>query len=380
MIYRLAVLLLLLSALQACTGWLAEPEPEPGIGPPVSWEKLEGWRSDRHAEAWPALLESCTRLSGQAGWKDICRDARRLDSPSDAEARAFFESRFRPHPVTADDGGRTGLVTGYYEPLLRGSLEPGGRYSVPLYGPPDDLLTIDLDEVAPELDDRRLRGRLQGRTVTPYPSRAEITSDPGALSGTELLWLDDEVDAFFLHVQGSGRVRLPDGRVVAARFADHNGHPYRSIGRRLIETGELERDQVNLFTIRTWLREHPGQLREVLNHNPRFVFFSLDDEPAEGPRGALNVPLTPGRSLAVDRDRIDLGVPVWLDTSMPGEPGTPLRRLMLAQDTGGAIQGWLRADVFWGLGRDAERKAGLMKEQGRMFVLLPGDAQPPPEG
>lgn len=365
--HRLLLSLLLVPFLNACTGL----PPEPGIGEPVPWDEIKGWQSDHHAEAWPALLASCRKLGDQADWREICREAGEIQAPTDARARAFFESRFRPHPVVGADGSREGLVTGYFEPLLRGSLQRSEHYRYPLYEPPADLLTIDLGASHAELGDLQLRGRLQGRSVVPYPTRAELTSAPEALSGSELLWVDDPVDAFFLHVQGSGRVALPDGRIVAVRFADHNGHPYRSIGRRLIETGELEREDVDLFSIRRWLREHPGRARELLNHNPRYIFFSLEEESVGNPVGALNVPLTPGRSLAVDRERIPMGLPVWLSTSMPGEPGRPLQRLMMAQDTGSAIKGWNRADVFWGLGRDAEKKAGLMKERGRLFVLLP---------
>lgn len=366
---RRFITVLSILGLQACTGPFQAPEP--GIGEAVSWDRLPGWQSDRHGEAWPALLASCERLGDESGWRSVCRDAAALEDPSDARVRVFFESHFEPHPVTGDEGNREGLITGYYEPLLRGSLERSDRYRYPLYGPPDDLLTLKLGGAYPELADRQLRGRLRGKTVVPYPTRAELAESPGALAGAELLWVDDAVDSFFLHVQGSGRVALPDGRTVAVRFADHNGHPYRSIGRRLIRTGELERENVNLFSIRRWLRDHPGDAQALLNHNPRFIFFRLDPGPVDDPVGALNVPLTAGRSLAVDRERIPLGVPVWLSTTMPGKPGRPLNRLMLAQDTGGAIKGWNRADVFWGLGGDAERKAGLMKEKGRMFVLLP---------
>lgn len=366
--------ILLLSTLAACTAPFQEPEP--GIGEPVPWERLEGWRSDNHAKAWPALLASCRKLRAEPAWRDICRDAARLDDPGDAEARAFVEDRLQPHPVIGDGGDRDGLITGYYEPLLHGSRQRSERYRFPLYERPGDLLRIELDGAYPELGERQLRGRLQGNTVVPYPARAELAASPELLAGSELLWVDDPVDAFFLQVQGSGRVMLPDGRIVAVRFADHNGRPYRSIGRRLIRSGELERDAVNLFSIRRWLRNHPDRMQALFNHNPRFVFFRLDNEPARGPTGALNVPLTPGRSLAVDRERIPLGAPVWLSTTMPGQPDERLERLMMAQDTGGAIKGWTRADVFWGQGEAAERRAGLMKETGRMFVLLPRPAEP----
>jgi len=367
--YRFALPLVLLLLIQGCTG--PPRAPEPGIGEPVSWDALARWDADRQVEAWPALLASCEKLVDEPAWTAVCRDASRLDQPSDVRVRRFLESRLRPHPVVAEDGGRKGLITGYYEPLLRGSLQRGGRYQVPLYAPPDDLLRIDLGGAYPELNDLQLRGRLEHGRVVPYPSRGELGARPDALAGHELLWVDDTVDAFFLHVQGSGRVRLADGRTVAVRFADHNGRPYHSIGRHLIDIGALDREEVTLFSIRRWLREHPAGARRVYAHNPRFIFFRLHEGPVGNPVGAMNVPLTPGRSLAVDRTRIPMGVPVWLSTSMPGDPERPLQRLMMAQDTGGAIRGWTRADVFWGLGREAERKAGLMKEQGRMYVLLP---------
>lgn len=360
----LAVLLLI----QSCV--LAPPESE-GIGNPVPWDRLDGWETDRHAEAWPTLLRSCTKLEDRPSWSDVCRAATTMADPTDRQVKTFFEKHFRPHPVRDDKGRRQGLITGYFEPLLRGSRQPGGRYRYPLYRPPPDLLTLDLGEAYPEIEGRGLGGRLEGNTVRPYPARKKLEASPGILSGNELLWIDDPVDVFFLHVQGSGRVRLPDGRIVAVGFADHNGRPYRSIGRRLIDTGELDREDVDLFSIRQWLRQHPDRARALLHHNPRYVFFRLGVASSIGPTGALNVPLTAGRSMAVDPDAIPLGVPIWLETSSPGRPDTPLNRLMMAQDTGGAIKGYNRGDVFWGSGDTAERNAGRMKQPGRMFVLLP---------
>lgn len=364
---RLSLILYVLALIQSCT--IAPPQP--GLGEPIPWERLEGWHADRHAQAWPALLNSCTRLANQARWRAVCRAADAAGDPADREARIFFETHFRPYPVYGDKGRREGLITGYYEPLLHGSLEPGGRYRYPLYGPPGDLVTLDLGGAYPELAGRQLRGRLVSGIVRPYPDRAQLGAAPGILAGAELLWVDDPIDAFFLHIQGSGRVRLPDGGTLAVGFADHNGRPYRSIGRRLIDTGELDREDVNLFSIRRWLRTNPERVESLLHHNPRYVFFRLRSDAAKGPEGALNVPLTAGRSLAIDKEKLPLGAPVWLETTTPGQPGRPLNRLMMAQDTGGAIRGHNRADVFWGSGEEAERMAGLMKQKGRIFVLLP---------
>jgi membrane-bound lytic murein transglycosylase A len=213
--------------------------------------------------------------------------------------------------------------------------------------------------------------------VVPYLSRGEIGNGAGAerLKGNELLWVDDPVGLFFLQVQGSGRVQLPDGSVVRVGYADQNGHPYQSIGAQLVARGALAREEVNLDSIRVWLAAHPDEAEDVLNSNPSFVFFALREPPAEtsvdGPLGSLNVALTPQRSAAVDPSFIALGSPLWLDTTLPGAEPRPYRRLLFAQDTGGAIKGPVRADVFFGHGPAAERLAGHMKQPGRLYVLLP---------
>lgn len=367
--HRTIVFVSLLLFIQAC----AVVPPKPGLGEPVPWHRLDDWDTDRHARAWPALLNSCTKLRESPRWRAVCQAAEPIQGPTDREAKAFFETYFQAYPVHGDNNHRSGLITGYYEPLLRGSFERSTRYRYPLYEPPGDLLRIDLGDVDPALANRQLRGRLNGRSVTPYPDRAHLQATPGVMSGSELIWVDDLFDAFFLHVQGSGRVLLPDGSVIALGYADHNGRPYRAIGKRLIAMGELARGDVNLFSIKRWLRSHPGKAKTLLHHNPRFVFFRLRHNAADGPAGSLNVPLTAGRSLAVDKEKIPLGAPVWLETSVPGRPEIPLNRLMMAQDTGSAIRGYNRADVFWGQGKDAERKAGLMKQPGQLFVLLPRD-------
>ena len=262
-------------------------------------------------------------------------------------------------------------ITGYYEPLLNGSREQSGQYRYPLYGVPEDLLVVDLGAVYPQLKGMRLRGKLVGNRIVPYHDRAQLDDDQQLLEGAELLWVDSPVDVFFLHVQGSGLVQLADGSVVAVGYAEQNGHPYQSIGRALIEMGELQPEEVTLFSIREWLHSNPERMYEVLAQNPSYVFFNLKDTPEDGPVGSLNVVLTPRRSIAVDRNVIPLGAPVWLQTTLPNEDRSPLNQLMLAQDTGGAIKGHVRADVFWGRGGEAEEMAGLMKQPGELFVLLP---------
>ena len=342
----------------------------PGIGERVDWSALQGWEADNHAEAWEGLLRSCDKLA-ELQWRRVCDLARTAGTPSDDEAKAFFEAHFDLRPVYAQDGQSEGLVTGYYEPLLRGSRAPTDEYRYPLHGVPDDLLVVDLGAVYPQLKNLRLRGKLVGNRVVPYHDRAQLDANPELLSGAEILWVDSAVDAFFLHVQGSGRVRLDDGSTVAVGYANQNGHPYQSIGRVLIDMGALQQEEVSLFTIRDWLRDNPEIAADVLASNPSYVFFTMKEDTDDGPVDSLNVPLTPERSIAVDRRVIPLGAPVWLQTSLPDERATPFNRLMLAQDTGGAIKGHVRADVFWGRGLYAERMAGLMKQPGQLFVLLP---------
>ena len=349
---------------------------EAGIGEPVGWAALPGWQDDSLAEAWPALLTQCTRLSGADPlWIGICDDARRLEKPNDGEVRTFFEERFQPHEVIGTDGGAEGLITGYYEPTLFGSMQQDDRFAYPLYARPDSLLKIELAELFPSLKGKRVRGRLVGDRVIPFFDRSAIDSGDQPLKGNELLWVDDPYGAFFLQVQGSGRVRLPDGSTVGVGYSDQNGHQYVSIGKRLIEWGELAPEEVSLFTIRRWLEQNPERSKTLLNENPSYVFFIQSDLNEPGPRGSLNVPLTAERSAAVDRARIPLGTPIWLSTTLPTEseadPAALYRRLLFAQDTGGAIKGPVRADVFFGNGERAERLAGTMKQPGRLFALLP---------
>jgi membrane-bound lytic murein transglycosylase A len=243
-------------------------------------------------------------------------------------------------------------------------------------GVPPDLLTIDLSEVVPDLKNMRLRGRLQGNKVVPYYSRAEIVAHENDFADRVLLWVDDAVELFFLQIQGSGRVKLPDGKLVRIGYADQNGHPYRSVGRVLIDRGELTLDQASMQGIQAWARANPDKLNELLNNNPSYVFFrEVQSSGNEGPQGALGVPLTAERSIAVDARSVPLGAPVFLSTKQPNT-GMPLNRLMLAQDTGGAISGVVRADFFWGFGAEAGNRAGRMKHDGEMWVLLPPGIAP----
>jgi len=354
------------------------PAPPPVAQPPVqtlqvtTFQSIPGWNEDRLREAWPAFLTSCEVLVRRPDWREPCMVAREVKGADEAAVRLFFESFFVPHQVFNADGSDQGLVTGYYEPLLRGARKRGGRFQTPLHKEPADLLTIDLGSVYPELRNMRLRGKVVGNKVVPYPSRGQMMQD-GALAGHELLWVDDPIEAFFLQVQGSGRVYLEDTKeTVRIAYANQNGHPYRSIGRYLVDKGEMTLDQASAQSIKAWYAANPARREELLSANPSYVFFREEklSEPIPGPKGALGVPLTDQRSIAVDPQFVPLGAPVFLSTTQPNST-VPLRRLMLAQDTGGAIKGAVRADYFWGFGAQAGERAGKMKQRGAMWVLLP---------
>jgi membrane-bound lytic murein transglycosylase A len=335
---------------------------------------------------WPAFLQSCQALAANAAWKDVCTRSAAVDRRSATAIRGFFAGGFDAWRVRAVAPAESrdrdpeirdsGLVTGYYEPLLKGSRRPSSKYRVPLYRVPDDLIAVDLTTVYPELAGVRMRGRLQGKKIVPYPSRAEINAS-NTLRGNELLWVDDPIDAFFLHVQGSGRIQLDDGRTTRVGYGDSNGHPYRSIGRWLVDRGELTIDQASMQGIKAWAALNPQRLNQLLDQNPSFVFFRelpLGD-PAAGPKGALGAPLTPHASLAVDTRFIPLGAPVLLRSTDPAT-GAAFTRPMMAQDTGAAIRGPLRFDYFWGFGAEAGEKAGRQKHEGSAWVFTPKGVAP----
>lgn len=376
--------LLVLLLLAACA-----PEPEPGTSADaVSYRKtdlsaLPGWNTDRVSAALPALKRSCGKLrlrsdnqliepeslGGHVGaWRGACDALARLsDNSDDAAVKAFLKDWFTAYEVVSGTG--PGLFTGYYEPELEGALTHKSGYDTPLLERPADLVLVNLGDWRSALNGERIAGRLRGGRLVPYESRAEIEAGALAENAKPLLWLKDPVDAFFLHIQGSGLVKLDDGSSLRVGYDGNNGHIYFPIGRYLVESGEIDRDKVSLQTIREWLNRNPGQMQAVMNRNPSYIFFRKIQ--GDGPIGAEGVALTEGRSLAVDRRYIPLGVPIWLDVDYPDERGQPLRRLVVAQDTGGAIRGAVRGDVFWGHGAAAAEKAGPMAAEGRYFVLLP---------
>ncbi len=336
----------------------------------ANWQDLPEWQEENPALAWESMLVSCRALAKQDAWREVCAAAASIKDPDRLQARRFFELNFTPFQLTHADGGDHGLITGYYEPLLKGSRKLTSRYRHPVYGLPDDLLVVDLTDLHPELKGLRLRGRIEGRRIVPYYDRAQIEQGRGAIAGREIVWVDDAIELFFLQIQGSGRIALESGEILRLGYADQNGHPYRSIGRLLVERGELPLEKASMQGIKAWARANPGKVAELLNQNASYVFFRELPADLPGPLGALGLPLTARRSLAVDPRFVPLGAPVYIATTWPLS-SRPLNRLMLAQDTGGAIRGPVRADFFWGFGEEAAREAGRMKQPLRMWVLLP---------
>jgi membrane-bound lytic murein transglycosylase A len=329
---------------------------------PVAFAALPGWGNDNLAAALPAFLKSCARLEKDrteapfgppgsgvdygrvADWLPVCRAAAAVPANDAAAVRRFFEGAFVPVAV-ADYGDAGGLFTGYFEIELNGSRHRHGPYQTPIYRRPPDL------------------------GAGPRHSRAQI--EDGALSGRglELFWVDSPIDAFFLQIQGSGRIRLEDGQVVRVGYDGQNGLPYVPIGRLLIERGEIPRNKLTMASIRAWMQAHPKAGAGLRREDPSYVFFRIVK--GDGPLGAEHVALTPERSLAVDRAYIPLGVPIWLAAEERYIPNVTVRRLVVAQDAGGAIKGPVRGDLFWGAGRAAGGRAGEMDALGRDYLLLP---------
>jgi len=369
-----------------------EPLPPPVELPPLvelepaTFAELPGWSADAAAEALPALRATCpggvrgkasalAPFGEPAAWRALCGSIASFRGDS-AALRALLERETEPYAL-ADRGKEEGLLTGYYEPELRGSRRRTGKFVHPLYLDPKDQMVVDLGEFRHDLAGRKVVGMIRHGRFRPYWDRAEI--EAGALGGRrlEMLWVDDPVALFFLQIQGSGRVVLPDGTFERVGYAGQNGHDYTAIGRTLIEMGELTREEVSLQSIRAWLRAHPERADEVMRSNRSYVFFRR--LAGSGPEGASGVVLTPGRSLAVDDELVPYGVPLWVGSTLPAVPDLdraeqPLGRLVVSQDTGGAIVGVVRGDLFLGPGREAEELAGRMKQPLRLWLLAPRGA------
>lgn len=363
----------------------APERPAPGLTlAPTAFSALRGWKADDHAAAAAALRRSCAARAErmapapaarpQAVWQAACAALADVPEGDRDAARAYFETWFEPFTVAAGEA-REGLLTGYYEPELRGSRRRHGRYDVPLYLRPPELVTVDLGAFRPALAGERIAGRVAGGRLVPFADRAAIEGGALAGRGLELVWVDDPVAAFFLHVQGSGRIVLDDGTAMRVGYAAANGHPYTAIGRTLIDAGEIAPERMSMQAIRGWLEAHPARARAVMAQNASYVFFREIDGP--GPIGAEGVALTAGRSLAVDPRYHAFGTPVWIETEDPLRPGVALHRLAIAQDGGAAIRGPLRGDLFFGHGPEAAAAAGRMKAPVRFTILLPRRADAP---
>jgi membrane-bound lytic murein transglycosylase A len=347
-----------------CPAPAAKPAPETAVYLEYAFEALPGWPSAGLDQSLRAFLAGCPRPGALAR---ACEAARLVPAADPPAARAFFEATFVPYALVSSEGASSGLITGYYEPVIEGSRAQTERFRFPIFGVPEDLIVVDLATVNPDVRNLRLRGRLEGRRLVPYASRAEIETK--GVPAPVIAWAASPVELFFLQIQGSGQVQLDTGERIRVGFADQNGHPYRSLGRYLLDRGELVLEQTSMQGIKEWASANPTKLQEALNANPSYVFFR-ELPPSEGPPGALGVPLSPEFSLAVDRRFVTLGAPVYLATTYPLSEA-PLERLMAAQDTGGAIRGIVRADFYWGTGPEAGALAGRMRQQGSLWLLWP---------
>lgn len=364
-----------LSLLAACQGTPPKAPTPATPPPPIAVDALPGIQQDDLAGLDQAISRQCRLARPPGQWPRLCAEFSGLP-PDGASLRQWLNQRFEARELL-DDQQPDGLLTGYYEPLLTGSRQQEHPRQVPLRAMPTDLLIIDLSAVAPSLKGLRLRGRLDGQRVVPYANRQQIEDGErrhGVGEQPVIAWADDPVDAFFLEIQGSGRLQLRDGTMIRIGYADQNGHPYKAIGSTLVQRGALKKEEVTAPAIQAWLRAHPEEGRKVMQTNPGVVFFRElpedTNDPGAGPLGAMSVPLTPNRSLAVDRKHVPLGSPVFIQSTHPISQ-QPMARVMMAQDTGGAIRGRRRGDYFWGFGSEAGLAAGLMKAPARMWVLVP---------
>lgn len=367
--------LLLFFLLSACAP-KAPPPPHLALTR-VAFSDLPGWRNGDQAAALPALLRSCAALAklpddaslGVAGsardWRKPCATAATLDHPTDDAARRFFESAFTPFAMT-DNGKSDALVTGYYEPEIIAARQKSARFGVPILARPPDLVGVSLGDFRPSWRGERIAGRVVDGKLVPYWTRAEIEGGTLDRFHLALFYAADPIDLFFLQIQGSGRVRLPDGRTVEIGYDGENGRAYVALGRLLVERGAMTLDHVSMQSIAAWLRAHPADAKTLMDENPSYVFFRVLAGGA--PLGAEGVDLTPQHSVAVDPRFVPLGTPLWLDVA---QDGAATRRLAVAQDTGAAIKGPLRADLFCGAGAAAAAQAGPLRASGRMFLLLP---------
>jgi len=364
------------SLLTACSVSAPKPDAPPSTSPATyakaDWKALPAVSDSDLQAGFGAWRSACPRLKTDATWASTCAAAANV-AINPTAIHQFLQDHLEVYSLRAGGHRADGLITGYYEPVYSGSLTRTTKTPVPVYGVPTDMVSVQLDELYPELKGKRLRGRVEGRVLRPYDDAAKISAK--GVNAPVLAWLSNPMDLQFLQIQGSGRIRLDDGRQLRIAYADQNGHPYRPIGRWLVAQGELKKEDVTMDAIRAWADAHPQRVTELLASNPSYVFFTKGPDGDEGPRGSLNVPLTAGYSVAVDRTVVPLGSLLWLSTTRPD--GSPVVRPVAAQDTGGAIAGEVRADLYWGTGDAAGKLAGDMKQKGNLWLLWPKGAALP---
>jgi membrane-bound lytic murein transglycosylase A len=364
----------------------------------VEFSEIPGIADDELVDAWPAFLKTCVAISQQQpvlrssvvpneALKRVCSQALSLASPTRAAVSQFFQSHFRAFeivPHDADSARTSAFLTGYYEPIIDGALQQTPDFTEPLLSRPDDLIAIDPKECFQASSAGITSGRRkEDGNLEPYPDRRSISLGALGHHSRAIAWVRDGIEAFMIHVQGSAALRLGNGQIIRLSYAGRNGHPYTSIGKLLVDSGQVALAEMSLARLKRWVRDNgqnPGEKgRELLLHNASYIFFELDNSRSRslGPIGGSGVPLTPLRSIAVDRNIWSYGLPFWIDASLPWrEPKgveTPFRRLMIAQDTGSAIIGPSRADIYFGSGEDAGTLAGSIRHRGRMIVFLPAE-------
>lgn len=327
----------------------------------VGFHEIEGFYSDDLTHALDVFKKDCKKSKRNELFKEVCQKAE-----YETDGRKFFTINFQPYKLLDNNSSDEGTITGYYEPLLYGSLQKNKRYKYPVYKTPKDMMIVDFVSAYPELKTYKLRGKLVGNKVVPYDSRAQIESNPS--KNLEVIaYVDNKVDLFLLHVQGSGKILLDNGELINVGYAEQNGRKFKGIGTYMLNKGYISKDELSAQGMKKYLDKNPAKADEVLNQNESYVFFHKSEQ---GATGSLGTQLTAKRNLAVDRSVIPLGMPVFLSTKNPIDK-KPINQLMVAADVGGAIKGDIRADFFWGYGEDAFAYAGRMKEKGKMYVLMP---------
>jgi membrane-bound lytic murein transglycosylase A len=394
MIRRISLIAILALALAACAPTTTLPPTQSTdklVLQPTTFAALSDWNATDVRKAYTAFAASCAKIVQRsdadrfggsedygtvADWKPACNAALNSGDMTDAAARGYFDRFFTPALAT-NDGNEIGLFTGYYEPELNGSRKRAGKFQTPLLARPEDLVMVDLGAFRDTLKGERIAGRVDGSKLVPYAKRGDIVAGSLGTRAKPLVYVDDPVDAFFLQVQGSGRVKLADGSIIHVGYDGQNGYPYTGIGRLLVDRGAIPKEQMSMQAIRAWLDAHPGEASALMNENASYVFFKElpMNDPNQGAPGSAGVPLIAEASVAVDTKFHGLGAPMWIEAHAPADdatqPDVDFDRLVIAQDTGGAIRGPVRGDVYWGAGKRAESVAGRMAHKGKLYVLLP---------